>query len=159
MTESPELAGARRRWSADLQEVSEAVNSADPNRCPDAVVRALDSLYVLWEARQAAVGLKPHRDQEAEVDGDVDGMVTVALVFARGEHTHGLIVLGDDFTDTFAAAIFSHFGAWRWRAYAQPAGKYASRNAWYSSLVASEEVLPPLLAADRWLRGQPLLHF
>lgn len=141
-----------RRFTGAVAAVEVAANSADPAICPDAVAAALDALYDLWEYWQVQAG-KEFAAQDAAVTGDSDGETTAALVFARGGKTHAFVEFGN-FTDTFAARFYDHFGCWRWGSYSDATPRYAKRNAWFATHVSGNEVLPPFEAARRWLGGQ-----
>lgn len=115
---SDALAARWRRLNARVQEVSAAVKSPDPHRCPDAVAAALDALYDLWEfwAHHAQLNTK---GEDNTVRGDPSGELTAALVHARGSKSHPAVEFGE-FSDVYSDTYFDHYGCWRWQPYSDP---------------------------------------
>ncbi|MHB2022130.1 MAG: hypothetical protein ACYCO3_02175 [Mycobacteriales bacterium] len=123
---------------------------------PDAVERALEALYDIWEYWQKSVGLTLSQ-QDGVVTGDADGETAAGLVFARGGKTHDFVEFGE-LSDAYRDTYYDHYGSWRWQPYSDPRERYSQRNASYARHVEGHEVLPPLQAAIRWLTHQPQLR-
>ena len=150
-------AGRWRRMDSALHELSEARFSPDAGKCPDAVVRALDSLNDLWNGyhvTRKSVHVGPRLSQDDVVAGQPGGETAAALVFARGEKTHHDLLEFGDLTDTYSDTYSDIYGVWRWQRYPGTA-KYQRRFEWYSRHVEGEEVLPPFTRALEWLEAQP----
>jgi len=151
----PERNGRWRRLLARTDEVRAAVDSADPHRCPDAVVGALHALYDAWELWTQRAQLKTHAAADQRVEDQPDGELVAALIHARGGTTHSPFVEFGHFTDTISDSYFQHYGCWRWQSHSDPTPRFATRDSWYATHVAHREVLPVLEAAVAWLQQQP----
>jgi hypothetical protein len=144
-----------RRLASAVDDVRSAVASADPSECPDAVVRALDAVYDLWEWWRRSASLSSHQaDDRVALDQDEGGRITAALVHARGDKTHHHVEFGE-FTDTIAMHYYDHYGCWRWQDRPEETkAQYERRANWYVQYVAHREVLPPFERALAWFLGQ-----
>jgi hypothetical protein len=150
------LIARRRRFETRVGEVRIALDSTDKNSVPDAVAGALDALYDLWEYWQQSVGLTMNQADQ-RLRGDTGGETVAALVHARGAKTHFLEEFGL-LTDTYGDTYRDYYGVWRWQDYSDPRPRFATRDGWYASQVARQDVLAPLEAAVRWLSTQPELQ-
>src|SRR4051794_25024951 len=88
-TSPPEILTPRwRRMDDALTELRDA-DMDSGTAVSDAVVRALDAMYHLWEVWAAETGLrKDVSAQNATVAGHAGGETAAALVCARGANSH-----------------------------------------------------------------------
>jgi len=89
--------------------------------------------------------------------GDADGETMAALVHARGAKPT-FLKSSDASRIPMGTRTATTTGVWRWQDYSDPRPRFATRDGWYASHVAREEVLAPLEAAIRWVSTQPELQ-
>jgi hypothetical protein len=160
MTVASEVLAPRwRRLDAAVARLRAAPKCAGAET-PDAAVAVLHAMYDLWELWQWGKGLSSSARQD-EVAGQTEaGQTAAALIYARGEATHGLVKLGEKHgLGLQPLGVTPLGGGWYWVPLAEQATKpkLQRRYAWYDKHVKYRSVLRPVKTAWQWFASQPEL--